>query len=383
MLRWLEPLLGALLMLLVLLDVFLTVLYARAGAGLISRVHARWTWRLFLAVSKPFGRARGLFLSLVGPAILVTLVLLWAFLLAVGAALIIHPNLGASVRASSGETPTDFMAALYAGGSSISLVGASNFSPQTGGFRLLYLFNSIVGTAVTSLTLTYLMQVYNALQRRNKLGLNLELSSAETGDAAELIAGLGPEGKFDAGYSDLSKMAGEVAGAKESHHFYPVLFYFRFNEPYYSMSRSSLIALDTVTLIKSALDDEEYDWLKESAAVAQLWRSSMLLLQTLRDIFLSGDATGQQASPDAQTVDGWRRRYSAALRRLKQAGVKTRGDEQAGADLYVSLRAEWDQQVKTLAAALAYRLDEIDTAGSRPQSADERPEFKARLHTAG
>jgi len=383
MLRWLEHLLGALLMLLVLLDVFLTVLYARAGTGLVSRLHARLTWRLFRAVSKPFGRARGIVLSLAGPAILVSLVLLWMFLLAAGAAFIIHPNLGASVRASSGETPTDFLTALFAAGSSISLVGASNFSPQTGGFRLLYIFNSIVGTALTSLTLTYLMQVYNALQRRNKLGLHLELSSAETGDAAELIAGLGPEGKFDAGYSDLSKLAGDVAQAKESHHFYPVLFYFRFNEPYYSMSRSMLVALDTVTLIKSALDDDEYDWLKESAAVAQLWRSSMLLLKTLRDTFLSGNATGQQAAPDAQTQDGWRRRYSAALRRLGQAGVKTRGDEQAGADLYVSLRAEWDHQVKSLAAALAYRLEEIDTAGSRPQSADERPEFSARLHSVG
>lgn len=383
MLRWLEHLLGALLMLLVLLDVFLTVLYARAGTGLISRIHARWTWCFFRAVSRPFGRVRGLILSFAGPAILVSLVLLWAFLLAVGAALIIHPNLGASVRAGSGETPTSFITALYAGGSSLSLVGASNFSPQTSGFRLLYLFNSLIGTAVISLTLTYLMQVYNALQRRNKLGLNLELSSAETGDAAELIAGLGPEGKFDAGYSNLSEIAGDVAGAKESHHFYPVLFYFRFDEPYYSMSRSMLVALDTVTLIKSALDDDEYAWLKESAAVAQLWRASMLLAKTLRDTFLSGNATNLQAAPDAQTLDGWRRRYSAALRRLGQAGLKTRGDEQAGADLYVSLRAEWDHRVKTLAAALAYRVEEIDTAGSRPQSADERQEFSARLHSAG
>src|SRR5919205_90432 len=108
MLRWLEHLSGALLMLLVLLDVFLTVLYARAGTGLISRVHARWTWRFFRSVSKPFGRLRGLVLSFAGPAILVSLVLLWMFLLAVGAALIIHPNLGASVRARSGHTPTDF-----------------------------------------------------------------------------------------------------------------------------------------------------------------------------------------------------------------------------------------------------------------------------------
>lgn len=383
MLRWLEHLLGALLMLLVLLDVFLTVLYARAGTGIISRIHARWTWRFFRAVSKPFGRGRGTVLSFAGPTILVSLVLLWAFLLAVGAALIIHPNLGASVQASSGETPTDFITALYAAGSSLSLVGASNFSPQTSGFRLLYLFNSIIGTAVTSLTLTYLMQVYNALQRRNTLGLNLELSSAETGDAAELIAGLGPEGKFDAGYSDLSEIAGDVARAKESHHFYPVLFYFRFNEPYYSMSRSTLVALDTVTLIKSALDDDEYAWLKESAAVAQLWRASMLLVKTLGDTFLSGNATDLRAAPDAQTLDGWRRRYFAALRRLGQAGLKTRGDEQAGADLYVSLRAEWDHHVKTLAAALAYRVEEIDPAGSRPQSVDERQEFSARLHSAG
>jgi hypothetical protein len=383
MLRWLEHLAGALLMLLVLLDVFLTVLYARAGTGIISRIHARWTWSLFRAVSRPFGRDRGIILSFAGPVILVSLVLLWAFLLAVGAALIIHPNLGASVRANSGETPTNFIAALYAAGSSISLVGASNFSPQTSGFRLLYLFNSIIGTAVTSLTLTYLMQVYNALQRRNKLGLNLDLASAGTGDAAELIADLGPEGKFDAGYSNLSEIAGDVAGAKESHHFYPVLFYFRFDEPFYSMSRTALVALDTVTLIKSALDDDEYAWLKESAAVAQLWRASMLLIKTLRDTFLSGNATGLQAAPDAQTLDGWHRRYSAALRRLGQAGLKTRGDEQAGANLYVSLRAEWDHHVKTLAAALAYRVEEIDPAGSRPQSVDERQEFSARLHSAG
>jgi hypothetical protein len=45
--------------------------------------------------------------------------------------------------------------------------------------------------------------------------------------------------------------------AKETHHFYPVLFYFRFREPYYSVSRFALVSPDTVTLIKSALDDKQ------------------------------------------------------------------------------------------------------------------------------
>ncbi|AXC13327.1 hypothetical protein ACPOL_4048 [Acidisarcina polymorpha] len=39
-----------------------------------------------------------------------------------------HPVLGSAIRSSSGKTPTDFVAALYAGGSSISIVGSADFS---------------------------------------------------------------------------------------------------------------------------------------------------------------------------------------------------------------------------------------------------------------
>jgi hypothetical protein len=41
--------------------------------------------------------------------------------------------------------------------------------------------------------------------------LNVHLASAQTGDAAELIAGLGPAGKFDAGYSNLSEAAKDIS----------------------------------------------------------------------------------------------------------------------------------------------------------------------------
>ena len=60
-------------------------------------------------------------------------------MLTVGTALVMYPVLGTSIRASSGEMPTDLTAALYAGGSSMAIVGASDFTPQTGAARLLYL----------------------------------------------------------------------------------------------------------------------------------------------------------------------------------------------------------------------------------------------------
>jgi hypothetical protein len=95
------------------------------------------------------------------------LVLVWTEGPALGNALILYPVLGTAIQSSGGKTPTDFVSALYAGGSSISIVGSSDISPRTSRFRLLYLFNSIAGLSVISLTLTYLMQIHSLLQQRN------------------------------------------------------------------------------------------------------------------------------------------------------------------------------------------------------------------------
>jgi hypothetical protein len=178
-------------------------------------------------------------------------------------------------------------------------------------------------------------------------------------------------------------MAMDMTQVKESHHFYAVLFFFRFNESYYSMSQTSLTALDTVSLIKSALSDEKYAWLKESLSTTQLWRASMMMLKTSANTFLSGEMPDEQKHPDEQTLESWRRRYFAALKRLRQANIETIADEQAGFEIYVSLRSKWEDYITSLAPQMAYGMDEVDTAGSNPESADERPNFRARQHSVG
>jgi hypothetical protein len=364
--RALEQVFGALLMLAVLLDVFLTVLYARVGTGILSHKLARLTWRLFRLI--PAGSYQPMVLSFCGPAILVLLVLTWSVLLAIGAGLIIHPELSTGVRASSGETPTDFVTAVYVGGSSLSIVGASDFAPHTAAMKVMFLFGSVVGTSVISLTLTYLMQIYAALRERNALGLKMHAMSAETGDAAELVAGLFPDGELSGGYDNLSELAGEMGDMKEGHHFYPILFYFRFREPYYSVSRTTLLALDTVSLIKSALADDKAGWLKKSAAVQQLWSVSLMLVSTLDKTFLD-QAPEAGSDPIAEP---WRVRYLAGTQRLRQAGLLVAADEEAGAEHYVNLRHRWDSLIAALAPAMAYSMDEIDPARPRPYEADHQ-----------
>ena len=361
-----EQIAGALLMLLVLADVFLTVLCARADAGLISPRVSRFVWLAFRELSKPFKSCRERILSFCGPTILVMYVLVWTLALALGAGLIIHPKLGTSVRATSEDSRSDLITAIYAGGSSISIVGTSNYTPETASFRMLFLFNSLVGLSMISLTLTYLMQVYSALNRRNVFGLDIHLGCAEKGDAAELIAGLGPRGKFELGYANLSQLAHEMTQAKESHHFYPVLFYFRFRDPAYAISRFTLVSLDAVALIQTALDDDEYGWLKQSGAVEQLDNGARLLLKTIWNTFLRRVVHEPSHNPDDHVRDLWHRRYAAALRTLRQAGIRTIADEQAGVEHYVEIRSQWNGYISRMGPMLGYSPEEIDPVGSHP-----------------
>jgi hypothetical protein len=383
--RWVEPILGIPLMLVVLADVFLTVLYARMGTAILSERLGRALWLGFRGASKLAPSRRDGVLAYAAPVIVLTVLAVWVVLLMLGAALVIHPHLGTAVTNSTGPTKTDFMTAFYAAGNSITLVGSGNFSPQTPAFKAFYIANSFVGMTMISLTLTYLMQIYNALQRRNTLALAVHEASGETGDAADLIGAVGPQGNFNNGYTHLAQLAAEMRAVKESHHFYSVLVYFRFNEAYCTLSRLTTVLLDTMTLIKSGLDDEQFASLKESAAVNGMWRAPMRLLTSVDAILLRrGLHSASAPEPDAATLDRWRRRYHAGLRRLRQAGLKTIADERQGFEIYISLRVKWDRLVAALAEFLAVDAHSADPVGTNPQSAVDRPDFTdARLHSAG
>ena len=372
---------GALLMLFGLLDVFLTVLYARAGTGIFSRYVCAWEWRLLRRVATLFGERSQLFLSLCGPAIVLLLISWWALLLTVGAALIFHPYLGSAIAISSGPTPTDFISAIYAAANSMSIVGSSGFSPQTSTFRLIFMFNSLIGMSVISLTLTYLMQIYNALQQRNSVGLHLFLLSGMTGSSAEMLVRIAPLGRVDSGFNTLSDLASSLVQLKEMHHFYPVLLYFRFEEAYYSVSFVTSMVLDCASLIESGLDAKEYSWLQNSAALAELWSGSLLLLDMIQRLLGPANGSGPKRGTDESDVEQWRRHYFRSVGLFKDGGIRPAPDVEQGAGKYIELRATWALQISALAEFMMYPTENVDpgTVKGRSNRVARFPESATRL----
>lgn len=345
-----EQIVGAALTLLFLGDIFLTVLYARAGTGWLARYWNRGVWAVLGAAGRLFGRRRGRVLSLGGPLMVVSLIGFWALGLTVGAALVIRPELGAAIRPSSGDTPTDFITALLVAGNSLSIVGGGDYAPHTAGTRILFLVNSLIGASVLSLVLSYLVQVYSGLRERNALALTIDLMTAGTGDAAEMLARLGVDGDCGDASSELGSLVQSLAATKEAHHFYPLLFYFRFADPLYSVSRFSFVLLDLVTLIGTALDEGRYGSLMRSAAVTSLRRCTLLLLGTLDKNF----PTARDGAADAAQAG---QSYAAAMETLGRAGVVVRPD---GMERYVAERRKWEPLVRRVAPTLGYGMEEID-----------------------
>jgi hypothetical protein len=157
-------------------------------------------------------------------------------------------------------------------------------------------------------------------------------------------------------------MADGISAIQEAHDFYPVLFYFRFPEPHYSASRTTLLTLDAVSLIRAAIPEGENGWIKHSASVRQLWRSSKSLLSTLQETFIPDEPPPQRDAPSPEDSERWARRFSNALATLREAGIDTIADEQEGLRQYTAIRLEWNKDVVRLASYMGWRMNEIDTA---------------------
>ncbi len=368
-----------------LLDVFFTTLYARHGPLVISDYLGRGCWGLFRAVARRTPhRIRDGILSFCGPVLMVVIVTVWVSMINLGFALIIWPFLGGSIRASNGgATPSDFISALYMSGYYMTTVGNGDLQPVSGYLKMLLVLDSALGLSVITLTLTYFLQVYNALQGRNRLALSLHHRTGATGDAARLVSGLGGAGDFDGARAELSDIAEELLAVYEAHHFYPSLLYFRFPEKHHMSSRVAFIVMETATLVRSGLNEKRYAALVRSGAVTQLWEGGMQVLSELAKIYLGRTKINREAPPDEKAVRVWRKHYHEAVQHLRSEGIATIEDEQAGERKYVKLRRRWDPYVTAFANYLVHDLEEVEPSEHSKDGGQAEDSENADLDLAG
>jgi hypothetical protein len=214
---WVAPVAGALLVIAVLRDVFHTLLHP-AGQGSMSMLVFRSVWAATGALGS---RAR----SLAGPSSMAFVIGLWTVLLVVGCALVYWPALPESFILSSSLDRSlhgGIIDAVYFSWVTQATLGYGDIAPRSGLLRVLAPLQATLGFALFTVSVTWVLSIYPALQRQRALaGLAFALHKSHESAAVPLHAL--PQGALA---RQLERLAVGIATLRADYLQYPSTFYF-------------------------------------------------------------------------------------------------------------------------------------------------------------
>ncbi|HEV2729889.1 MAG TPA: potassium channel family protein [Terriglobales bacterium] len=239
----------------ILLDAFETVVLPRR----VTRTHRLTAW-FYRNTWVPWARAarriqsparREAVLGYFGPSSLILLLMLWAFGLIFGFALLQY---GAGEHLQSSNEPVNFGVLLYHSGETFFTLGYGDITPVSAVARALAVFEAGMGFGFLGVVIGYLPTIYSAFSRRE---IEISLLDARAGSpptAAELLTRFGncpQQTVLDEILRDWEHWAAQVL---ESHLSYPVLSFFRSQHNNQSWLGALTTILDASALLMAGVD---------------------------------------------------------------------------------------------------------------------------------
>ena len=217
---------GAALLLVVLIDLFITIFNYDGYTFLSERLH-HLTWRALRRASALLpDRARHGFLSL-GSAAMLPLTLTWWLALEITAfALIFLPGLAGGGFTLAHRSDTGIGAAYYLSGGAISSLTFGDLTPRTGLFRALVDLETIVGLTTFTLGLTYVITAFDTLGGLNRLHGRVRRHAMEPNRPATIVRRYYHGGQPSELADLLAAFSEDLETYDQGLRRYPVVFYF-------------------------------------------------------------------------------------------------------------------------------------------------------------
>jgi hypothetical protein len=206
--------LGVLLVALVLRDVFDT-LFHESGRAALSTVVMHTVWRTFRRVG---GRRR---LALAGPTSIIAVVASWAALLIVGWALILMPHMPGAFTLT-GPRSGRVAESLYLSLTTLTTVGFGDIAPAEGWLRIVAPLEALIGFALLTASVSWLLSIYPLLSRRRSLAYEIHLLTEAESETDTSLTTMEPW----AAESVYSELMTRLVSVERDLVTFPVAYYF-------------------------------------------------------------------------------------------------------------------------------------------------------------
>jgi len=233
---WLLVAAGVLLVLVGLLDVFFTVLHYDGFGFLSSRLYNR-LFDVVRLVTRPLPRRyRALGLSTAAPLMVPATITVWIFLVSLGYALVYYAGMdGRTFSFSTPDLRPSFMEAMYFSGVTIATLGLGDVTPLSGPYQAVAVSEALVGFGILTLSISYVIGVYEVLQRLGVLTAGLYHQAQDTDDPLSILAPHFPDGQHRGLESHLMALHRELVEVYEGIRRYPIVYYYHSRRAYRSL----------------------------------------------------------------------------------------------------------------------------------------------------
>jgi voltage-gated potassium channel Kch len=218
---------GVALIVVALRDIF-QQLFMPHGKGSLAGSIMRIVW-------KAFRRSRALELG--GPFVMLAVIGSWVLLLAVGWTLVLWPHMPEKFLFSQGIDPStrsSFMDSLYLSLVTLTTLGYGDITPRSAWLRVLLPLEALMGFAVLTVSLAWVLSIYQVLGRRRAFAREVSLMRDSERDPVEVIERMGTE---EAGRV-LSNLTSGLVVVRGDLVQFPVTYYFHTGEERFSLSRA-------------------------------------------------------------------------------------------------------------------------------------------------
>lgn len=297
---------GALVIVVVQVDILVTVLYPGMESPLSGHFH-RLAWRALrlLARAVPGGARRHAFLKGGLPLLIAGLIALWLAGLLGGFALAYYPWLGSPDQfATPPGTDPSPAAAAYFSGVTLFTLGYGDIQPLAGPFRALAVLEAACGVLTVSFSVAYLLAVYPALARQRAVAIALDAEVAGQAGGLPLVRRYRhPDGGWDGQLEvRLRELGLELLALTEAHEAHPVLHYAHPRRAQHSFLRLLLTVQGLVGLLRYGLAPERHAALVRNPQLLLLEQALGYSLRRLADSLHSPPVAGAAGPPERRRL---------------------------------------------------------------------------------